>query len=120
MHLESIIKIIGALVADGLEVFGICVIGIAFLHAVVRAFFHVTQGRDAVFLNLRIFIGKALQLALEFLVAADIIRTVIIDLTIKGLLSLGMLIILRTLLSWSITLEIEGRWPWQPLRERKV
>jgi uncharacterized membrane protein len=53
------------------------------------------------------------MLGLEFLVAADIIRTVTIKPTLEGLLSLGMLIVLRIVLGWSIAVEIEGCWPWQ-------
>ena len=63
--------------------------------------------------SLKIFIGKALQLGLEFLVAADIVKTVTVNLTREGIVSLGLLILVRTFLSWSITLEIEGCLPWQ-------
>jgi uncharacterized membrane protein len=57
--------------------------------------------------------GKALLLGLEFLVAADIIRTVIIEPTIEGISSLGLLVVVRIVLGWSIEVEIQGRWPWQ-------
>jgi uncharacterized membrane protein len=58
-------------------------------------------------------IGHSLLLALELLVAADVIRTVLLDFTAKGLEMLGGLIVVRTFLSWSLMVEIEGRWPWQ-------
>ena len=116
---NGIVQAIGSAVAGGLEIFGVLVIGIAFLHAVIRALLQFRQGSPDAFMKLKIYLGKALQLALEFLVAADVVRTVTVEMTRESLLLLGLLIILRTMLSWSITVEIEGRWPWQPARERR-
>jgi uncharacterized membrane protein len=62
----------------------------------------------------RALLGRSLLLSLEFMVAADVIRTVLLDLTAKGLAVLGGLVAIRTFLSGSVTLELEGRWPWQP------
>ena len=58
-------------------------------------------------------LGRSLLLGLEILVAADIVRTVALEPTIRNILGLGLLVLIRTFLSWSIVLEIEGRWPWQ-------
>ena len=58
-------------------------------------------------------IGRALLLCLEILVAADIVRTVALDSSIGSVLALGLLVVVRTFLSWSLILEIEGRWPWE-------
>ncbi len=58
-------------------------------------------------------LGRALLLGLEFLVAADVIRTVALDPTPQNIGMLGALVVIRTFLSWSVVLEIEGRWPWQ-------
>jgi uncharacterized membrane protein len=52
-------------------------------------------------------------LGLEILVAADIIRTVVLEPTLSKVLVLGLLVLIRTFLSWSLVLEIEERWPWQ-------
>src|SRR2546422_581556 len=49
----------------------------------------------------------------EILVAADIIRTVVLEPTLANVLVLGLLVVIRTFLSWSLVLEIEERWPWQ-------
>lgn len=72
-------------------------------------------------------IGRALLAGLEILVAADIIRTVALDATMQALLVLGMLVVIRTFLSWTLTLEVEGRWPWarergtrRPSDERRI
>lgn len=59
-------------------------------------------------------IGRSLLLGLEFLVAADVIRTVALEPTLGNVAVLGLLVLVRTFLSWSLTVEIEGRWPWQP------
>ena len=53
------------------------------------------------------------MLALEFLVAADVIRTVLLDVTAKGMGILGALVAIRTFLSWPFVVEIDGRWPWR-------
>jgi uncharacterized membrane protein len=58
-------------------------------------------------------LGRALLLGLEILVAADIVRTVTTEPSLRSVASLGLLVIVRTFLSWSIVVEVEGRWPWQ-------
>jgi uncharacterized membrane protein len=57
--------------------------------------------------------GKAILLGLELLVAADIIRTVAVSPTIQNVLTLGLVVLIRTFLSISLQVELEGRWPWQ-------
>jgi len=59
-------------------------------------------------------LARALLLGLEILVAADIVRTVALQATLETVIELGMLVVIRTFLSWSIVVEVEGRWPWQP------
>jgi uncharacterized membrane protein len=61
----------------------------------------------------RVRLGSALLLGLEILVAADIIRTVALDATLESVMVLGILVLIRTFLSWSLVVEIEGRLPWQ-------
>jgi uncharacterized membrane protein len=61
----------------------------------------------------RIRIGRSLLLGLEVLVAADIVKTVAIDLTFTSLGLLAGLVLVRTFLSWTLVLEIEGHWPWR-------
>jgi uncharacterized membrane protein len=66
-------------------------------------------------------IGRSLLLGLEFLVAADVVRTVALDPTLNSVAVLGLLVLVRTFLGWSLAVEIEGRWPWQarPPRDPK-
>jgi uncharacterized membrane protein len=58
-------------------------------------------------------LGRSLLLGLEFLVAADVVRTVALEPTLSNVAVLGLLVLVRTFLSWTLTVEIEGRWPWQ-------
>ena len=58
-------------------------------------------------------IGRSLLLGLEFLVAGDIIRTVAISPTFSSVGVLAIIVLIRTFLSATLTVEIEGRWPWQ-------
>jgi uncharacterized membrane protein len=67
--------------------------------------------------QLKFRLGKALLLGLEILVAADIVRTVALEATFESVVVLGLLVLIRTFLSWALVVEIEGRWPWQPKRE---
>ncbi len=62
-------------------------------------------------------LGRSLLLGLEMLIAADVVRTVALEATLDSILVLGLLVLIRTFLSWSLVVEIEGRWPWQPSTE---
>ena len=63
--------------------------------------------------QLKVSLGKALLLGLEVLVAADIVRTVALEATLESILVLGLLVLIRTFLSWALVVEIEGHWPWR-------
>jgi len=58
-------------------------------------------------------VARWMLLGLEILVAADVIRTVALSATLENVATLGLLVLVRTFLSWSLAVEIEGRWPWQ-------
>ncbi len=70
--------------------------------------------------NLRRDMGKAILLGLELLVAADIIRSVAVDPTFVSLGALGLLVVIRTFLSWSLEVELNGEWPWRQARARAL
>jgi uncharacterized membrane protein len=63
-------------------------------------------------------LGRAILLGLEFLVAADIVHTVAIEPTLDSLAVLAGIVLIRTFLSFSLEVELEGRWPWQRARAR--
>jgi uncharacterized membrane protein len=65
------------------------------------------------YLQLRHDVGRAILLGLEVLVAADIVRSVAVAPSMHSLAVLAALIAIRTFLSWSLALELDGRWPWQ-------
>lgn len=67
----------------------------------------------ALIADFRSSLGRSILLGLEFLVAADIINTVAVEPTINSLLVLAGIVLIRTFLSFSLEVEIEGRWPWQ-------
>jgi uncharacterized membrane protein len=61
----------------------------------------------------RTVFGRSILLGLEFLVAADIIRTVAVQPSVTNVAVLGLIVLIRTFLSFSLEVEIDGRWPWQ-------
>ena len=95
------------------EVVGVAVMVIGFAYAAYQAF--APNGRDT-YTVLRQVTGKAILLGLEVLVAADIIMTVTTAPTTDGLLALGLVVLIRTFLSFSLEVELEGRWPWRQAR----
>ena len=58
-------------------------------------------------------LGRSLLLSLEILVAADVIRTVALEPSLESIIGLGLLVVIRTFLSWSLVVEMDGHWPWQ-------
>ena len=113
--LEAYSTQIAHLVAKIVELFGIGIIAVgAFgtLAIFLNAFARPTD-RDVAVANFRSSLGRAILLGLEFLVAADIINTVAVTPTLLSIAVLAGIIIIRTFLSFSLEVEIEGRWPWQ-------
>jgi len=92
-----------------IEATGILVIVIGGIHATIRFLTRTENGYH----EYRSRLGRAILLGLEFLVAADIIGTVLIEPTIENVIVLGGIVIIRTVLSISLELEAEGRWPWE-------
>jgi uncharacterized membrane protein len=93
-------------------VLGIAVASVVFLSQVR------SQPFDAVFRSYRQGLGRAILLGLELLVAADIVRTVAVSPTFRSAGVLALIVLIRTFLSFSLQVEIEGRWPWQPRPEQ--
>lgn len=77
------------------------------------------DGGDAAFQSFRHGLGRAILLGLEFLIAADIIRTVTERPTLDNVIVLAMIVLIRTFLSFTLEVELEGRWPWQAGRASK-
>ncbi len=98
-----------------IEVGGIAIIVLGILGASIAVLWQVLRGRSGseAFGLYRSNLGRAILLGLEFLVAADIINTVAIEPSLESLLILGGIVLIRTFLSFSLEVEIEGRWPWE-------
>lgn len=111
MDLKSVVEIIGTVV----ESIGVAIIVVGSLVPLVLYLGRMLRGRQKVgaYGLLRRDVGQALLLGLEFLVAGDIIRTVLGTISFASLGLLAGVVAIRTFLSFTITAEIEGRWPWR-------
>jgi uncharacterized membrane protein len=110
------------LVTRVVEIIGIAIILIGAAVAIARFLIGGRDGqkRDRI-ACFRSDLGRGILLGLEFLVAGDIINTVAIEPTLDSVAVLAGIVLIRTFLSWSLEVEIEGRWPWQrAAAERKA
>ena len=102
-------------VATGVELLGVGVLVVGIAWSGVRAavgWAHTSDGRST-YAKLRESIGGSLLLGLEILVAADLIKTVAVAPTVDNVLVLGLIVLIRTFLSFSLQIEIEGALPWR-------
>jgi uncharacterized membrane protein len=113
MEAEGVIKWLEP-AATLLEVLGVAVIILGTILATAR-FFVACRGSDrkAAYDSYRANLGRGILLGLELLVGADIIATVTSPLTFESVGLLGLVVLIRTFLSFSLETEIEGHWPWQ-------
>lgn len=101
-------------VSEWIEIAAIIVIVVAVAVAFVAAM--LVRFRASTDDALRVFkrqIARGLLAGLDLLIAADIIRTVTLEPTLENVTALGLLVVVRTFLAWTLVLEAEGRWPWQ-------
>ncbi len=96
------------------EVGGVSVLIIGTLIAVVRAAAKIVhrQPGPAIYTSVRQGLARSILLGLELLIAADIIRSVALDATFVSVGVLGLIVLVRTFLSWTLEVEISGMWPW--------
>jgi len=100
------------MMAIGIEVMAVGVIVIAILVGTARYLLKFSQWHTDAYETYKRHLAKSLLLGLNFLVAADIVRTVSLAPTLHSIAILGSLVVIRTFLSWSLVVELEGRWPW--------
>jgi uncharacterized membrane protein len=106
------------LVVRAIEVGGTAIIVIGVVVASGRYLLQLARGQqEDAFRRYRSGLGRAILLGLEVLVAADIVNTVAIEPTLHSLAILAGIVAIRTFLSFSLEVEIEGRWPWQARRQ---
>lgn len=111
--MENIHKTV-EIAALAVEVLAVSVIVAAILFGSLRFVAKsVKQPSADAYVGYKRLLGKSLLLSLEFLVAADVIRTVALQPSLQNVGTLGALVGIRTFLNWSITVEMEGRLPWR-------
>jgi uncharacterized membrane protein len=109
-------------ISEAIEIAGVAVIAAGVVIAVALFAWDLLRQRpirDA-YTRLRTFLGRSLLLGLEFLVAGDIIKTVAIEPTRESVIVLAVIVLVRTVLSLSIDVEIDGRWPWQAAEQEAL
>jgi uncharacterized membrane protein len=109
-HFKDVVDAVSKVI-DGV---GVVVIVVGLLLAV--GLFLSQRERADSYRTFRQQVGKAILLGLEFLVAADIIRTVAVAPTFESVGVLALVVAVRTFLSFTLDVELEGRWPWQQSR----
>ncbi|UDY34387.1 DUF1622 domain-containing protein [Dermatobacter hominis] len=86
-----------------------------------RALVHRSAStRGSAYDELRRSLARVILLGLEILILADIIRTIVVDQTVQSVLVLGVIVIVRIVLSWSLQVEIDGTWPWARWRAEQA
>lgn len=115
MQLSTDISAVIETISLLIELLAVAIIVISIVYGIARygvdVFFRRTN-TDA-YSEFKVRLGKGLLLGLEMLVAGDVIRTVALEPTLENVITLGVLVLIRTFLSWSLVVEIEGRWPWR-------
>jgi uncharacterized membrane protein len=105
---------VARIVSEWIEILAIFVIGVAVVVAILSGLIvRYRSDGTAAFRTFKRYIARGLLIGLDLLIAADIINTVILEATLENVLILGLLVLIRTFLSWSLELEMDGRWPWQ-------
>ena len=102
------------LASRAISLFAVAVIVFGFVRSLGRyGLGFRALGPEQSFMKLKVELGEALGLGLEMLVLADIIETITVEPSFRSLGVLALLVIVRTVLSWTLSLNIEGHWPWQ-------
>jgi uncharacterized membrane protein len=107
-------------VGEIIDIIGVVAIVVGVLYAITDAAVRRIRRMGPVYTRFRRVLGRGILIGLELLVAADIIRTVAVTPTIESVTVLALIVVIRTFLSWSLEVEISGRWPWQKARAGAV
>ncbi|WP_326834606.1 DUF1622 domain-containing protein [Amycolatopsis rhabdoformis] len=102
-------------VAYVIEGLGVTIMAIGLVVVLVR-YAVAALRRGGSYDQLRVHLGRVILLGLEILIIGDIIRTVIVDSSLQNVAVLGLIVLIRTVLSFALEVEISGRWPWQAKR----
>jgi uncharacterized membrane protein len=113
MDLGSVYHTFAEAAYKAVEAFGVVVIVVGIVYATALAFSHHFGSGAGAFEAYRVRLARAILLGLEFLLAGDIIRTVVVETTLESVVVLALIALVRTFLSFTLQLEVNGRWPWQ-------
>jgi len=113
--LEQLSQSVVPPVVEAIELIGVAIIAAGAAVTLALFLLSLMRREDAAEATARFrsSLGRAILVGLEFLVAADIINTVVIEMNLENVAALAAIVLIRTLLSFSLEAEIEGRWPWQ-------
>ncbi|HMH57937.1 MAG TPA: DUF1622 domain-containing protein [Galbitalea sp.] len=113
--ISDIVKVVEAIGA-GVMVIG----GLWALVAYIIGMVHSGKRHESAYRQLRQRLGQSILLGLEVLIVGDIVRTIIVDTTVESVAVLGLIVVIRILLSFSLEVEIDGAWPWNLWRVRRT
>ena len=114
------IKIYIEYIAITVESIGVLTMLLGIAIALGRYIFNIKKADKSSYIVLRQDIGKSILLGLEILIAADIIATVVTEPTLKSVAILGLIVLIRIILSLSLQVELEGRFPWQAEEKKEL
>ena len=114
MDFKELISIAGY----GVEAIGVFIIVAGSVVFSFRFLLHFREEPErSAYRNYRRQLGRSIILGLEFLIAGDIVRTVVVADTLTNVTILGLIILIRTFLSFTLHLEVEGHWPWKQVKD---
>ena len=105
--------IIAGVMGEVVELIGVLIIICGFVYAFFSVYVLRKEKSENRLGAFRSGAKKSMMLGLDFLVAGDIIRTVTVNSSLEGVTTLGLLVLIRTALVFTIHVETEGHWPWQ-------
>ena len=120
--LDELLHSVVPTIVSAIELTGVAIIALGTFITLIQFAADIlrqTKVEDAVG-TIRSNLGRAILVGLELLVAADIIHTVLVQLTLESVAALAGIVIIRTLLSFSLEAEIDGQWPWQRGQQRRA
>lgn len=118
------IKVFINYIAASIEIIGCITIFTGVLYSLIKSLVFFYKKKPEPFIELRQTLGKSILLGLEILIAADIIATVVaeptLELELESVSILGLIVFIRTIMSLSLQVELEGKFPWQKIKFNSI
>lgn len=107
-------------IVHGFEIVGVAILVAGSITALAGYVLAIARGQRAgAFERVRQGVGRAILLGLEALIIADIVLTITVEATVESALTLGLVVLVRTFLSFSLEIELEGALPWRRTEKRR-